>query len=258
MTAWQLTNALAAFLLPPGLLILLIAGGLALRRKRPCTARLLLAGGLAGLYACSMPLTSGFLLRSWETPPAQIAAHAAQAIVVLGGGRYRQAPEYGSDTVSAATLVRLRYAARLQRSSGHPVLVSGGRPDGGATDEAHTMKQVLEQEFAVPVRWMEGGSGNTLQNARFSYRMLRSEGIRTIILVTHAWHMPRARLAFEQSGFRVIPAPTAHTTRTPLTILDFLPDARALRTSSLFCHEIIGMFWYRLRLLFQAQAREHP
>lgn len=258
MTAWQLTNALAAFLLPPGSLILLIAGGLALRGRHPRTARLLLAGGLAGLYACSMPLTAGFLLRSWETPPAEIAANAAQAIVVLGGGRYREAPEYGGDTVSAPTLVRLRYAARLQRSSGHPVLVSGGNPDGGAADEAQTMKQVLEQEFAVPVRWTEGGSDNTLQNARFSYRMLRAEGVRTIVLVTHAWHMPRARLAFEQAGFHVIPAPTAHTTRAPLTILDFLPDALALRTSALFCHEIIGMFWYRLRLLFQAQAREFP
>jgi len=258
MTAWQLTNALAAFLLPPGSLILLIAGGLVLHRSRPRTARLLLAAGLAGLYACSMPLTADFLLRNWESPPAVIAADAAQAIVVLGGGRYREAPEYGADTVSAPTLVRLRYAARLQRSSGHPVLVSGGSPDGGTVDEAQTMKQVLEQEFAVPVRWMEGSSDNTLQNARLSYRMLRAEGIRTIVLVTHAWHMPRARLAFEQSGFRVIPAPTAHTTRTPLTILDFLPDARAMRTSSLFCHEIIGMFWYRLRLLFHAQAREFP
>ena len=49
-----------------------------------------------------------------------------------------------------------------------------------------------------------------------------------IYLVTHAWHMPRAQLAFEHAGFSVIPAPTGYTTRFELTVLDFLPDADAL------------------------------
>lgn len=259
MTAWELTNTLAAFLLPPGSLILLIAGGYLLRRAYPRTARTLLVGGLAGLYLVSTPLVVGFLLRQWETPPPlKLVTNTAQAIVVLGAGKYHEAPEYGGDTVSAPTLVRLRYAAHLHRISGLPILVSGGKPDGSAVNEAQTMKQALEQEFMVPVRWVEGGSDNTLQNARLSHRMLRREGIHTIFLVTQAWHMPRARLAFEQSGFRVIAAPTAHATSGPLSILDFVPDARALHASSLLCHEIFGMFWYRLRLLFQAQAREFP
>lgn len=250
MSVWHLTNMLAAFLQPPGSLILLMLGGLVLYRARPYIARLILAGSLAGLYLASMPVVADFLLRRWEAPPAGMTADAAQAIVVLGGGRYRGAPEYGGDTVSSATLVRLRYAARLQRMTGYPVLVSGGSPEGGI-DEAQTMRQVLEHDFAVPVRWAESGSDDTWQNARLSRRMLQSEGIETILLVTHASHMPRARLAFEQSGFRVIPAPTAHTGNKPLSMRDFLPDARALRLSSLFCHEIIGMFWYRLRLMLQ-------
>lgn len=250
MSGWHLTQMLAAFLQPPGSLILLILGGLVLYRARPRIARLILAGGLAGLYLASMPVVADFLLRHWEAPPAGMTAERAQAIVVLGGGRYRNASEYGGDTVSAATLVRLRYAARLQRMTGYPVLVSGGSPDGGI-DEAQTMRQALEQDFAVPVRWAETGSDDTWQNARLSRRLLQSEGIGTILLVTHAWHMPRARLAFEQSGFRVIPAPTAHTENKSLSILDFMPDARALRSSSLYFHEIIGMFWYRLRLMLQ-------
>ena len=68
-------------------------------------------------------------------------------------------------------------------------------------------------------------------------------------LVTHAWHMPRARLAFEHAGFQVIAAPTAFTTGFQTTALDVLPDARALRDSALFFHELIGMLWYRVRLL---------
>ena len=63
--------------------------------------------------------------------------------------------------------------------------------------------------------------------------------------------MPRAQLAFEAAGFKVIPAATGYTTRYRLTILDFMPDARALRDSALFFHEIIGIVWYRLRLILQ-------
>jgi uncharacterized SAM-binding protein YcdF (DUF218 family) len=251
MASWQLTNALAALLLPPGLLLILLAGGLALYRTRPRAGRVLLAGGLAGLYALSMPVTAHLLLAWWETiPPASTAARA-QAIIVLGGGKAHTAPEYGGDTVLGVTLVRLRYAAHLHRRTGEPMLVSGGSPEGSPQTEAETMRRTLEREFAVPVRWVEGGSANTLENARLSYRILAAEGIRTIHLVTHAWHMPRARLAFEHAGFQVIPAATAYTTRYRLTVLDFLPDARALRDSAVFFHEVMGVVWYRLRLFLQ-------
>lgn len=254
MFSWLLSNAMASLLIPPGLLIVVLAAGLALRHSRPRTGGALLVAGTAGLYLLSMPLTGTFLLQRWETPPGEFehATTAAQAIVVLGGGKYAQAPEYSGDTVSTMGLVRLRYAAVLHRRTSLPVLVSGGSPEGSPIDEAQTMRQILEQEFAVPVRWREGGSANTLENARLTHRVLQTEGIRRICLVTHAWHMPRARLAFEHAGFEVIAAPTAHATRSRLTVLDFLPDPAALRDSALFFHEVIGTVWYRLRLLARA------
>lgn len=252
MLSWQLTNALAALLLPPGSLILVMAGGLALRRTRPHLGTSLTAGGLAALYVLSMPLTAHFLLAGWEhQPPVVTATRGAAAIVVLGGSKSHDSPEYGGDTVSGATLVRLRYAAHLHRQTGLPILVSGGSPEGSAQSEAELMQRTLQNEFSVPVRWAEGESANTLENARLSYRMLAAENIRTIYLVTHAWHMPRARLVFEAAGFTVIPAATAYIARYRLTILDFLPNATALRDSALFFHEIIGIVWYRLRLILR-------
>lgn len=250
MTSWQITNALAAILLPPGLLIILMACGLKLLRACPRLGYSMLATGLLALYGLALPVTAHFLLNRWESTVTPVTgAAAAQAIVVLGGGKHHQAPEYGGDTVAASTLVRLRYAARLQRQTGLPLLVSGGNPEGGAEPEAKVMRRTLKQEFAVPVKWSEAQSANTLGNARLSYQILAAEGLRTIYLVTHAWHMPRAQLVFERAGFRVIPAPTAFTTRYRLTVLDFLPNARALRDSALFFHEIIGTVWYRVRLL---------
>lgn len=251
MLSWQLTNALAALLLPPGSLILVMAGGLALRRTRPHLGTSLTAGGLAALYVLSMPLMAGWLLSALESGSPVANDRSVAAIVVLGGGKSHHAPEYGGDTLRSATLVRLRYAAHLHRRTGLPILVSGGSPEGSAQSEAELMQGILQNEFFVPVRWVEGDSANTLENARLSYRMLAAENIRTIYLVTHAWHMPRARLVFEAAGFTVIPAATGYTTRYRLTILDFMPDARALRDSALFFHEIIGIVWYRLRLMLR-------
>ena len=255
MTSWQLTNAVAALLIPPGLLIVLAATGLVLLRPRPRTGRLLLIGGLTGLYISATPITAQFLLQRWEgTPLVTAPATTAQAIIILGGGKYLHGPEYGGDTVAEATLVRVRYAARLHRQTGLPVLVSGGNPQGGVIGEAQAMRHVLEREFAVPVRWIENSSATTLENARLSYQLLARQKINTIYLVTHAWHMPRAQLAFERVGFQVIPAATAYTTRYRyhLSVLDFMPSANALRDTARFCHEVIGILWYRVRLFISA------
>lgn len=251
MLTWQLANTLVALLLPPGALILVIAGGLMLRRTRPRLGTGLVTGGLAALYVLSMPLIAGTLLSALEVTSPATNNGGGAAIIVLGGGKSHAAPEYGGDTIIGASLVRLRYAAHLQRQTGLPILVSGGSPEGSEQREAELMQHALQNEFSVPVRWAESGSINTLENARLSYRMLATENIRSIYLVTHAWHMPRAQLAFEAAGFQVIPAATGYTTRYRLTILDFMPDARALRDSALFFHEIIGIVWYRLRLILR-------
>lgn len=243
-----MTNALAAWLLPPGILIVLGGWGLWLLRKNPRTGKAVLALALTGLWAFSTPWLSRTLLQTLEVEPIDpLRAPSAQAIVVLGGGKYHAAPEYGGDTVSDGTLVRLRYAAQLQRLTGKPILVSGGAPEGSRVTEAAAMKTVLESEFKVPVTWLEASSNNTFENAFASHAMLASADIKRIYLVTHAWHMPRSLSIFTRAGFDVVPAPTAFATDFRLTLLDFMPQAKALRDSSYFFHEIIGVAWYRLK-----------
>jgi len=238
---------MSAFLLPPGNLLLLFLLGLGLLRRRPRLARGLLVLATVGLWLLSVPVVANRLLASLEEgPPARFEFSRAQAIVVVGAGRYRDAPEYGGDTASSLALERLRYAAWLARQSHLPVLVSGGSPEGRAP-EAGFMKQILEREFGVPVRWVEDASRNTWENAQLSRRLLAPQGIDTILLVTHAWHMPRARRAFEAVGFRVIPAGTRfHRTQSTMAT-DWLPDAQALLDSHFAFHEWLGLAWYRLR-----------
>ena len=247
--SWFVTNLVSAFLLPPLNLLLAALAGLFIARWYPRLGRALLTGSLALLWLCSTPYFAEGALRLLEgqIKSVDVRTQSADAIVVLGGGTYFHAPEYGTDTVGEATLVRLRYAARLQRETGKPLLVTGGKPLGNDLSEAHQMRAVLEQEFKVPVRWAEDASGNTLENARYSYQVLQKAGIKRIYLVTHAWHMPRSILAFRSAGFDVVPAPTAFTTRYRNDLLSFIPNAEALRDSKIFMHEIIGLLWYRLK-----------
>lgn len=92
---------------------------------------------------------------------------------------------------------------------------------------------------------METLSHNTAENAKFSRAILQPYQVDRILLVTHAWHMPRARMAFEKAGFTVIPAATGYA-HGPWIETDLLPSAKGLAFSYLALHEWIGLAWYRL------------
>jgi uncharacterized SAM-binding protein YcdF (DUF218 family) len=249
---WLISNAIGALFMPLGIVLFVLLVALLMAWRWPLLAWRPIAVAIVLLYALSTQFVADGLLYVLEPAPGKPAADpSGQAIVVLGGGTYHRAPEYGGDTVKTRTLLRLRYAARLQRTLGKPVVVTGGSPEGSLIAEAQLMKQVLQEDFQVPVQWVEQRSNNTLENGRLVYRLLKPAGIERVYLVTQAWHMPRARLAFERAGFAVIPAPTGFATRFELTILDFLPKAEALSDSTRFCHEILSIAWYYVRLLFK-------
>ncbi len=247
--SWFLTNLISAFLLPPFNLFIFILLGLFIWRKRPVMAKFLISSSFLALWLLSTPFVSEFLLRTLETPPTAFPdrQQPADALITLGGGTYSNAPEYAGDTVSTATLERVRYTAKLYRDFHKPILLSGGTPLGNHISEARLMKAVLTQELHTPVEWIEENSNNTLESAHLSYNILQKSGIKRIYLITHAWHMPRAIQAFEAAGFEVVPAATAYTTRHRIDMLAFLPNADALQGSQIFTHEVLGMLWYKLK-----------
>jgi uncharacterized SAM-binding protein YcdF (DUF218 family) len=243
----ELANVAAGLVLPPGGLILLALLGLILIRRRPRLGRGLALAATLALYAVATPFIATRLLHSIESPfvdPAQDAS--GQAIVVLGGGLYSRALEYGADTVNRRSLERVRYAAHLQKRLGKPILVAGGNPTGTDSTEAAEMSIVL-REFGATVAWLENASANTRENARNTGRTLQEAGISRIYLVTHAWHMRRARMAFEHVGFQVIPASIAHVGPLPAKPGYFVPSGGALELSAVFFREVGGLAWYRLQ-----------
>lgn len=209
-----------------------------------------------GIYSLCTPFGASHLLAPLElsTPVSNIALQHADAILVIGAGRDRNAPEYGGkDTLNALSLERVRYAATLWHNHHLPVVVSGGHPQGG-TAEATIMEQVLQTEFGVPVTWVETQSTTTFEDA-IDCRAILPTYIHTIILVTQAWHMPRARFAFKQAGFVVIPAATAYHLTRSTRWTDFLPHFYSVRDVGLALHEYIGLLWYQYKSLNLPQSK---
>ncbi|MEK1942416.1 MAG: YdcF family protein [Pseudomonas sp.] len=240
-------------LLPPGCLLLLILLAWWLRRRMPRVALACFVLGFGGLWVSSLPIAVEGLARLVEREPAltpaQIEGLAGQvdAIVVLGAGRERDDPAWGGDQASHLAVERVRYASRLARITGLPVLISGGSPYGETVSEAQLMAEVMVRDFRVPVRWQEGRSRTTLENAQFSAQMLQADGIRRVLLVTHAAHMPRSRWCFERAGLEVVAAPVGFLSvpnRRPLG--GWLPESRSVWQTGTLLNEVAGQIAYPL------------
>ncbi|MDR2308957.1 MAG: YdcF family protein [Paucimonas sp.] len=245
---------LKQWLMPPGLLFLLLVAAWWLRRRRPRLAAACFALGLGGLWLMSLPLVVQEAARYLETEPALThgdwtrLAEKADAIVVLGAGRDRGDPAWGGmDQPSYLALERMRFAARLAKASGLPVLTSGGLHYGTPPSEAALMAESLQADFGVTVAWQEGASRTTWENAEFSAGLLQPLGIRRVVVVTQAWHMQRARWSFERAGFEVVPAPVGSLGRDHARpFAGLLPESRALWQSGQLLNEAVGLVGYRL------------
>jgi uncharacterized SAM-binding protein YcdF (DUF218 family) len=233
-----------ALLLPPGSLIWLFLLGTLLRRGWPRFGRAAQVFALLLLLLLSMPCVGGALLGALQTSPALPAdgpLPPADAIVVLSAEADRHGAEYGGAVAGATTMQRLRYAAALQRRSGLPMLTSGGVPAAGLPPLAVMMARAATAEFGVPVKWTEDRSADTRENARFSAAMLKADGVRTVLLVTSAWHMPRAAACFRAEGIAVVAAPTAFRGQLVEDWTSFVPRWSGLRDTCLALHEVGGL-----------------
>lgn len=232
---------LKAVVLPPGGPLLLAIAGLLLARRHPRVGRSIAAVGVATLFVLSMPIVAALLVRSLDaSPPLDLeVAKGAQAVVILGGGTRRGAPEYGGDTLGRLTLERVRYGARVARQTGLPVLVSGGSVSGDET-EAKLMREALANEYGVDVRWAEDRSRTTHENAVESAAILRAAGVRRVVLVAHSFDMPRATSEFASQGIETIAAPTGIVTLRVDSPLDFLPSVMGIEGSYYALYEMLA------------------
>ncbi|MEA3275472.1 MAG: YdcF family protein [Pseudomonadota bacterium] len=241
-----------SLILPPGGLILLFLLGFFL--VRGVLGRVFIFIALTVFSLMTLPAVAGKLMAGLESYPAlklgRLLGTDADGILILSAGRYTWAPEYGGDTVGSNTLERLRYGAFLHRQTGLPIYVTGGSPPPEDPPMGRLMAQVLAGEYGVEVAGVEDRSLTTAENAVFSAQMLERDGIGHVLLVTHAWHLPRAVDAFERAGVETTPAPTYFVHREGEGKPDYrrwLPDAGAFTTSYYALHEYLGRAWYQFK-----------
>jgi len=257
MELGALKPVLAALVLPPVSLLLLALLGLVLagyNRKKSGLTLATLSVLLLALLSChgsAVWLARTLLPQFAPLALAGLKAQNVQAIVILGGDVQPEAPEYGRSQPSAATAARLRYGAWLARQSGLPLAFSGGR--GWAAHRAQTESEAevaaraLQQDYGLALRWRETQSRDTAENARLMAPLLRQAGVQRIALVTHAWHMPRAALAFEKAGLTVTPAPMGYVLPAQSELLEWLPSAQGLQASRQVMREWLALAAGRLR-----------
>ena len=258
-----LSKLIPLFIYPLGLasILLMVALFLGLKRKRSRWSPLLIFLALVILLAASNPFLSDRLVKSLEWqyfPPEEIPN--TEAIVVLGGStRPVSPPRMMADMNEHGD--RLLYAAKLYQEGKAPLIIlSGGRIDwyGNSQSEAADMSEIL-QIMGVPQEAMIGepNSLNTYQNALYTKKILEEKGIKQVILITSAFHMPRSVLIFRRQGIDIIPAPTdfliseqklqEYNHSLESKIMSFLPNTGSLDHTTKVIKEYIGTLVYRLR-----------
>jgi uncharacterized SAM-binding protein YcdF (DUF218 family) len=255
-----LSKILPELVFPLALAWLLCVGaflGRGLSRRRRASLGL----AIALLWLAGNGLVAQALVRSLERrylpdpdPPA------VPAIVVLGGVTQPALPPRTAVEIDDGG-DRLLHAARLYRAGKAPrVLICAGRPGFGTygVPEAADMVAILGL-LGVPedAILQEARSRNTYENAVEAKRVLEPLGIRRILLVTSALHMPRAVGLFRHQGFDVVPAPTdfqvvdvdrSWRDQGVLYVATslLLPNAEALASTTRALRELLGLAVYRV------------
>lgn len=241
-----LRSDLPSLLIPPAGLIWWLLLGLVVMRRHRRFGLALASIGLGALYALSMPIVGGALIASLEAvQPFSPGSPEPGAIIVLGADGERTPDPLVKAEPGPLSMQRLAGAAIAARTTKLPVLITGGKVGEDEPAVADLMSDLFSDAFGLPVQWREVEAENTCQNARYSAAILRKAGISSALVVTHAWHMPRAILSFRQAGFAIVPAPLHGDRHEIREVSDFLPHTAAWVRSFYAIHEWIGLLAYR-------------
>jgi uncharacterized SAM-binding protein YcdF (DUF218 family) len=243
---------LAALLLPPGIFVIIaVLAALLAGRGKKNVALVFSAIDALLIYVFSTCVFSNLLVIPLENRYAPLMSRPdAAAIVVLGGGYNDTSPEYGNvGALTPTSEKRAIYGLELAKRYELPLVFTGGK-DYSSKKEGSEAEAAAHLWFSLGVDknriTLETASKDTKANATGVAAM---KGTGPFILVTSAFHMPRAMITFRKAGMRVIAAPTDYRAKySPLSWADFFPDTSRLEVSRLALHEYIGLFYYRLTL----------
>jgi uncharacterized SAM-binding protein YcdF (DUF218 family) len=225
----------------------LVLGGIIFRSRKTSLV------GLVLLFVCSLPILSDRLIAYLEKDYQLERAsnfHSADAIVVLSGMVRTIQTKKGLDYEWSEASDRIFAGIDLFKAQKAPLLIltrgklpwSAHKPEGEYLFEV-AIKGGVAKESIILTKNVE----NTDQEAQSVKNLLKDKKSK-IILVTSAFHMPRALKVFEAAGVSVIPFPVDFRSGVgKFTVMHLIPSARALRDTSFFVREMIGRIYYNLK-----------
>lgn len=256
-----LSKLLPLFIYPVGLTCVLLLLAIFSLWKHPRRAVACMLTAIAVILISGNGWVANAITQSleWQNIPPK-ALPNTEAIVVLGGAiKPQMAPRPWVDVMESGD--RVLHGAQLYREGKAPlVIMSGGRIHwkGGGPPESADMA-ALAQTMGVPASAIlqDPTSLNTYENAVNVKQILQQRGIRRILLVTSAMHMPRSLAIFKKQGIEAIAAPTDFlVTQQELqepgvsveaVLLNLIPDADRIHQTTRALKEYIGLVVYRLR-----------
>lgn len=184
-------------------------------------------------------------LESRYTAPEKMPNRVA-GIVVLGGiantdiGLTHGTPQLG-DAADRLT----QFAALAAKYPYAKLVFTGGTASGTGTPEADMANDALKSVGLNTRRRLitENASTNTYENVKFTYDMVQPKPDETWLMVTSAYHMPRAMGAFAANGWNVIPVPSDFRTGGNAPQTTFLEN---ITLSHIALKEILGTAAYAL------------
>ena len=205
------------------------------------------------LIICSLPIFSNKLITYLENEyilSDASSAKTADAIVVLSGmvrtinGKNGLSYEWGeaSDRIFAGIELIKKNKAPIMILTGGKLPWSVGKPEGEYLRD-------VAIKYGVPNKniLLTENVENTDQEAKAVGKLLNKTSPK-IILVTSAFHMPRAQKVFEAVGINIEPfAVDFLSGADKYTIMNFIPSAGALNQTSFFIRELIGRLYYSLK-----------
>jgi len=209
--------------------------------------------GLLILIFCSVPIISNKLIFYLEKDYSLQSVKdvtKADAIVVLSGmistinSKEKLSYEFNDSIdriLSGIDLFKEDKASFL-------ILTNGKMPWSVGIPEGEYLKD-FSIKYGIPEDriLLTDNVQNTDQEA-ISVKKLLKTNEANIILVTSAFHMPRAKKVFEAANIKVIPfAVDFKTPIKKITIIDFIPSANSLKDTSHFFREMIGRLYYNLK-----------
>ena len=252
----RLLTALASPLCLFLILLLILSLRVLRSMERPRLRSAFLALWFLG-FVFSLPLLSNALVGLWESPRSPAPSGHWDAIVVLGGA-VDPAASAGWQVELNDSAERVVTAARLYHEGRAPwIIVSGGSGDLHFPDarEAPLLKQLLVG-MGVPAAAIvvEAESRNTFENAAAVHALVVKNGLKHIVLVTSALHMPRAQAIFVKAGFAASDGKSlsmevfsVDSLRRPNVLPEALiPNASAVVTNARVLREMVGFVVYRI------------